>query len=276
VQATVVLPLWPAEKMPGHGAKDPEKEFPSKGDGATRITNVSAPTITIYQAPGTQKPTSAVILCPGGGYSILAMGSDLTAWLNSMGITVVVLKYRVPGNMGGAYYDIQRAMRLVRKHATEWNISPQRIGVMGISAGGHLCARLSTNWNQATYPKLDPVDEEALRPDFAILLVPAYLSQVAGKLSKDIPVNAQTPPTFMLHADDDKTFVKGTRLYHAALDEAKVVNEFFNPATGGHSCPLNSKEEIGQWPKKCQEWLIKTGMLGDKPAATNTGENTKP
>ena len=261
--ATVTMPLWPVGKMPGHGTKDGgvEKEVASRGDGVTRITNVSEPTITIYKTAETQKRTPAVILCPGGGYSILPMGSDLPAWLNSLGITVVVLKYRVPGNMGGAFQDIQRAMRLVRNNAAKWNIDPKRIGVMGISAGGHLCARLSTNWDKATYPNLDNVDEEALRPDFAILLVPAYLSQVAGKLSKDIPVNAKTPPTFILHAEDDKTFVRGTHLYHAALEAAKVENEFFNPTAGGHKCPLKSDAEIGQWTRKCQEWLVKRGIL---------------
>jgi acetyl esterase/lipase len=257
----IVLPLWPEGKMPGVGAKEPEKMLPASGDGTTRITNVSEPTLTLYKARGMPKLTSAVILCPGGGYSILAMDPEMPTWLNSLGITVVVLNYRVPGNMGGAFQDIQRAMRLVRNYATEWNISPQRIGVMGISAGGHLCARLSTNWNKSTYPKLDQVDEAALRPDFTILLVPAYLSQVAGKVSKDIPVNAQTPPTFTLHAEDDKTFVRGTKLYHAALDAAQVKNEFFNPDVGGHSCPLISKEEIGQWTKKCQQWLIKVGII---------------
>jgi len=262
-KSTVTMPLWPEGKMPGRGTKDgeAEKDVPSRGDGVTRLTNISKPTLTVYKAPETQGPTSAVILCPGGGYSILAMGSDLPTWLNSIGITTIVLKYRVPGNMEGAFQDIQRAIRLVRNHATQWNISPQRIGVMGISAGGHPCARLSTNWDKATYPKLDDVDEESLRPDFVILLVPAYLSQVAGKLSKDLPVNARTPPTFMLHADDDKSFVPGTKLYHAALDAAKVENEFFNPATGGHSYPLNSDTEIGQWPKKCQEWLMKEKIL---------------
>jgi len=261
--ATLIVPLWPEGKMPGRGTKDggAEKEVPSRGDGVTRITNVSEPTITIYKTAATQKPTSAVILCPGGGYSILAMGPDMPAWLNSLGITVAVLKYRVPNNMDGAFQDIQRAIRLVRNNAPKWNISPQRIGVMGISAGGHLCARLSTNYDKATYPKLDNVDDEALRPAFAVLLIPAYLSQVPGKLSGKLPVNANTPPTFTLHADDDKSFVRGTKLYHAALAAAKVENEFFNPATGGHKCPLKSTAEIGQWTKKCQEWLGKRGML---------------
>ena len=259
--ATVTMPLWPTGKMPGHGAKEPEKMLPARGDGATRITNVSEPAISLYKTSKTQNATSAVILCPGGGYSILAMAPDLPAWLNSIGLTVVVLKYRVPNNHEGAYQDLQRAMRLVRHNAANWNIASNHIGVMGISAGGHLCARLSANGDKATYPKLDNIDEEALRPDFAILIVPAYLSQIPGHLSKNVQVNQNTPPTFILHPEDDKPFIPGTKLYQAALEAAKVENEFFNPATGGHSCPLKSNAEIGQWPKKCQSWLIKEGIL---------------
>ena len=102
---------------------------------------------------------------------------EIATWLNSIGITGIVLKYRVPGNLDGAFQDIQRAIRIVRHNAAEWNISPMHIGVMGFSAGGHLSARLSTNFSQATYPRLDVVDDKNLRPDFAILVYPAYLSK---------------------------------------------------------------------------------------------------
>ena len=263
-RATVTVALWPKGQMPGRGCTGPERELPSRGDNVTRLTDINEPTITVFKVSGTNKPTPAVIVCPGGAYSILAFnkeGTEIAAWLNSIGITGIVLKYRVPGNQDGAFQDIQRAMRIVRHSAADWNISPNHIGVMGFSAGGHLCARLSTNADKSTYPKMDVVDEEKLRPDFAILVYPAYLSQVSGKLSGGLPVNANTPPTFIVHTEDDKAFVAGSKIYHEALKAAKVANEFFLCATGGHGYGLRSEKEVSVWPKKCQEWLIKAGIL---------------
>ena len=263
-RAVATMPLWPTGKMPGRGSAGPEKELPARGDNVIRLTDINEPTITVFKIPGTNKPTPAVIICPGGAYSILAFnkeGTEIAAWLNSIGITGIVLKYRVPGNQDGAFQDIQRAMRLVRHSAADWNISANNIGVMGFSAGGHLSARLSTNADKSTYPKLDGVDEEKLRPDFAILVYPAYLSQVPGKLSGGLPVNHRTPPTFMVHTEDDKSFVPGSKIFHEALEAAKVTHEFFLCATGGHGYGLRSDKEIGVWPKKCQEWLIKAGIL---------------
>ena len=229
-----------------------------------RLTDINEPMITVFKVPGTGKPVPAVIICPGGAYGILAYnkeGTEIAAWLNSIGITGIVLKYRVPGNQDGAFQDIQRAMRLVRHNAADWNISPNRIGVMGFSAGGHLSARLSTNADKSTYPKLDGVDEEKLRPDFAILVYPAYLSRVAGKLAAGLPVSANTPATFIVHTEDDKSFVAGSKIYHEALEAAKVANELFLCATGGHGYGLRSDKEVGVWPKRCQTWLTKAGVL---------------
>jgi len=258
------MPLWPKDKMPGHGPTGVERELPSRGDNVCRITDINEPSITVFKALGTNKPTPAVIICPGGAYGILGIdkeGTEIAAWLNSIGITGVVLKYRVPNNMDGAFQDIQRGIRLVRDNAAKWNIAPNHVGVIGFSAGGHLSARLSTNSDQATYPQIDGADEQKLRPDFAILVYPAYLSNVPDKLAGNLPVNAKTPPTFLVHTDDDKSFVRGTKLYHAALQAANVPNEFFLCTTGGHGYGLRSKGEVSAWPKKCQEWLIKQGIL---------------
>lgn len=262
-RASVTVSLWPKEQMPGRRSDGPERELPSKGDNVSRLTDITEPTISVFKATGTSKPTPAVIICPGGGYGILAYnkeGTEIAAWFNSIGITGIVLKYRVPGNQDGAFQDIQRAMRLVRHHAAEWNIAPTQVGVMGFSAGGHLSARLSTNADNATYPKLDVVDDHKLRPDFVILVYPAYLSRTAGKVASDLPISANTPPTFIVHTEDDKSFIAGSKLYHAALDEAKVANEFFLCATGGHGYGLRSDKEVRVWPKKCQEWLLKAGI----------------
>ena len=150
----------------------------------------------------------------------------------------MLFRSRVPGNQDGAFQDIQRAMRLVRRRATDWNISPTQVGVMGFSAGGHLSARLSTNWEKPTYSRLDDVDDEKLRPDFAILVYPAYLSRTPGQVAADLPISSKTPPTFIVHTEDDKSFIAGSKLYHASLNEAKVANEFFLCATGGHGYGL--------------------------------------
>ena len=237
----VTVSLWPKDQMPGRRSDGPEREVPSRGDNVTRLTDITDPTISVYQAPGATKPTPAVIICPGGGYGILAYnkeGTEIATWFNSIGITGIVLKYRVPGNQDGAFQDIQRAMRLVRRRATDWNISPTQVGVMGFSAGGHLSARLSTNWEKPTYSRLDDVDDEKLRPDFAILVYPAYLSRTPGQVAADLPISSKTPPTFIVHTEDDKSFIAGSKLYHASLNEAKVANEFFLCATGGHGYGL--------------------------------------
>lgn len=264
--ASVIQPLWPAGKMPGHGPNEGalEHALPSRGDNVLRITDINEPTIAVFKAPGATKPTPAVIICPGGAYGILAIdkeGTEIAAWFNSIGITGVVLKYRVPNNQDGAFQDIQRAIRLVRSNATAWNIDPKRVGVMGFSAGGHLSARLSNNSEKSTYPKIDEVDGINLRPDFTILMYPAYLKSSPGNLSRDTTPSAQTPPTFMVHTEDDKMFIEGSKLYHAALEKAKVPNGLFLCAAGGHGYGLRSKGEISAWPKKCEEWLKKAGIL---------------
>jgi acetyl esterase/lipase len=263
-QATVTLPIWPKDKMPGKGSEGTEHAVPARGDGVIRLTDINEPTIAVFKAPGATQATPAVIVCPGGGYGILAYnkeGTEIAEWLNTIGITGVVLKYRVPKNQDGAFQDIQRAIRLVRQNAATWNIATNRIGVMGFSAGGHLSARLSTNAEQATYPKLDDVDDQSLCPDFALLVYPAYLSKMPGKVASDLPVSAKTPPTFIVHTEDDKSFIAGSKAYHAALVAANVPNEFFLCATGGHGYGLRSNKEVSVWPKKCQEWLIKAGIM---------------
>ena len=171
-EAPVALKVWPVGKMPGVGAVAAEMEAPTKGDGVVRLTNVSEPDLTVFRAPSATASTPAVIICPGGGYQILAInkeGTEIAAWLNTLGITGVVLKYRVPNNRDGALQDIQRAVRLVRARQKEWNIDATRVGVMGFSAGGNLCARLSTTCGTASYPAIDDTDQLDDRPDFVVL-----------------------------------------------------------------------------------------------------------
>ena len=257
----VVVSLWSKGAMPGQAAAGPERAMPARGDNVLRLTDISEPSFTVYKVAA-EKPTPAVIICPGGGYGILAYdkeGTEVAAWLNSLGITGIVLKYRVPKNQDGAFQDIQRAIRIVRQRSTEWNIARDRVGAMGFSAGGHLAARLSTLGGPATYPRLDEADEQTLRPNFAILVYPAYLDQGLTKL-----VDAKTAPTFIAHAEDDKSYIKGSKVYHESLLAAKVSTQFFKVATGGHGHGLRSEKEIKAWPDQCRDWLQQIGML---PAA---------
>lgn len=254
-----VVTVWPKGAMPGKAIAGPERALPARGDNVLRLTDIAEPSFTVYAAPNAAKPTPAVIICPGGGYGILAYdkeGTEVAAWLNSLGITGVVLKYRVPNSQEGAFLDIQRTIRLVRQRAAEWNIARDRVGAMGFSAGGHLAARLSTHTGPATYPRLDDADDQPLRPNFAILVYPAYLDKGVAKF-----IDAQTSPTFIAHAEDDKSYIIGSKAYHEALVTAKVPNDFFRVATGGHGHGLRSDKEIKTWPDQCQAWLKQIGML---------------
>ena len=265
---SAVIDVWPAGAMPGKAADLPEALQPSKGDSVDRITNVSHPTLSLFRAAAVSsaaaaaKPTPVLIVCPGGGYGILAFnkeGTDIAAWLAANGITAVVLKYRVPGNRDGAFQDIQRAIRVVRQHAQEWNIDPARVGVIGFSAGGHLSARLSTDPTHVAYPALDAVDALPARPDFAVLVYPAYLEH-GGKLPPELPVSQHNPPTIIIHTDDDSSYVPGSRVFHAALDAAGVANEFACYPTGGHGYGMRSTGAVKVWPERVLAWLRQQGM----------------
>lgn len=255
--APVVIPLWPTGKMPGVGAEAPETEVAARGDGVVRITNVNEPALMVFRAPSTTAPAPAVIICPGGAYQILAMnkeGTEIAAWLNTLGITGIVLKYRVPKNMDGALQDIQRAVRLVRARQKEWNVDATRVGVMGFSAGGHLCARLSTTHGTASYPPLDAVDRIDDRPNFAVLVYPAYLG-ANGHLAQNLKVTGKVPPSFIAHSEDDKSYVAGSKLYAAALAGAEVKHEFALYPTGGHGYGLRCTKDAKAWPDRCAAWL---------------------
>jgi acetyl esterase/lipase len=198
-----------------------------------------------------------MIVCPGGGYGYVVIdkeGTEIASWLNTNGISALVLKYRNPNNREGALQDIQRAMSLTRARAAEWNVDPKRLGVIGFSAGGNLSAKASTLFEQRAYPVIDAVDQQSCRPDFAVLVYPAYLDR--DKLA----VPAKTPPTLIVHSEDDKSFVAGSKLHHAALDAAKVPNEFRLYPTGGHGYGLHCTKDARAWPDATLEWLRKIGM----------------
>ena len=258
-QLREVVDVWPVGKMPGKGAAEAESEMPSRGDNVQRVTNISRPTLTIYSAPIKRKRAPAMIVCPGGGYSYLAYnkeGTDIASWLNSVGFTALVLKYRAPQNREGALQDLQRALSLARVRANEWNIDPKRLGVIGFSAGGNLAAKASTQFNQRTYADIDEVDRQSSRPDFVVLVYPAYLDK-DGQVAPDLNLKVRIPPTLIVHSEDDKNYVTGSKLYHSALDVAKVRNEFLLYATGGHGYGLRSEKDARAWPDDTLKWLSK-------------------
>ena len=232
------IALWPQAAPGDKGDIGEEKDMTGPKDGLVagkrviRLGNVSKPTITVYPAPRDKNTGAAVLICPGGGYSILAMdleGTEVCEWLNSIGVTGVLLKYRVPSRKDRERYaaplqDAQRALGLVRQRASEWGIDPRRIGILGFSAGGHLAAALSNNYEKRTYESIDSADQVSCRPDFTLLIYPAYLTveKEGDKLAPELPVTAQTPPTFLLQTEDDGIRVETSLFYYLALKKAKV------------------------------------------------------
>lgn len=265
--AHAIESIWPDGKMPVHGAKDPEGERPPAGDNVRRLINVSRPTLEVFLAPKPTpgaSPAPAVIVLPGGGYQKLSYdkeGTEVAAWLNAQGFTALVLKYRVPDNRPGAFQDIQRSLRLARSRAGEWNIDPTRLGVLGFSAGGHLAARASTAFEQSSYAALDDIDRQADRPDFAILVYPAFLDTSAGSLAPEIPLSGRIPPTLIIHSLDDKSFIASSRVYDAALTAAGIPHDYEVYATGGHGYGLRSAKAARAWPARALLWLREKNIL---------------
>ncbi len=261
--AEPVVDVWPEGKMPGKGAKDPEAEVPRK-DGYHRITNVSRPTLTFFKATRQDNtPAPVIIVCPGGGYGYTVIdkeGSEIATWLTKNGISALVLKYRTPNNREGALQDAQRAISLTRVHAAEWGIDPKRVGIIGFSAGGNVAAKSSTQFEARAYPLIDAVDEQSCRPDFAILVYPAYLDDKKGGVSPDLNLKVSIPPTLIIHSEDDKTHVVGSKVYHEALNAAKIGHEFKLYPTGGHGYGLHCERDAKIWPEDALKWLQSISM----------------
>ncbi|MES2306570.1 MAG: alpha/beta hydrolase [Gemmatimonadota bacterium] len=238
------------------------------------IDRVSQPTITVYSPVGSNSGV-AVVVFPGGGYSGLAIdleGSEVCDWLTPRGITCVLLKYRVPCLKTGPYrdcrtalQDAQRAVGLVRFRAAQWHIDPHKIGVIGFSAGGHMVAALSTHFDKRLYPAVDAADKESCRPDFAIALYPGHLAVPERRfvLNPDIRVTSNTPPTFLLQAENDPVDpVENSRVYAAALKKGGVPVETHWYPVGGHAFGLRrTRYPITNWPPLVEKWLGTIGMI---------------
>jgi acetyl esterase/lipase len=242
--------LW-NDNMPGTGAEKPEETLPDRNDGVIRLTQVSKPMLSFFSAGPSDQPRSIVIVCPGGGYNILAYdkeGTEIAAWLNSIGVSAAILKYRVPNNRVGALSDARRAVQLVREKSEEWNLDPHRVGMLGFSAGGHLTAACSNSPD---------------RPDFSVLVYPAYLFKPGGiELVDTLVVDAKTPPAFVVQTKDDKKYYRSSLAYAAALDAQGVDVELHLFSKGGHGYGLRPSEHpVSQWPSLCEAWMRESGFL---------------
>ena len=280
------VPIWPGAAPDARPAAGPEtttttgKESLVAGKPWVAVSNVSQSTMTVYSPTG-KNTGAAVVVFPGGGYEILAIdleGTEACDWLTSEGITCVLLKYRVPAprsspNWGAfpqspmALEDAQRTVGLVRFHAAEWHIDPNKIGVLGFSAGGHMVAAISTHFARRAYQAVDAADLVSCRPDFAVALYPGHLSLAENSfgLNPDIDthITRDTPPTFLLQDEDDHVDrVEDSLSYYAALKRVGVPVEMHLYAQGGHAFGLRrTKDPVTAWPRLVETWLGTIGMV---------------
>jgi acetyl esterase/lipase len=268
-----VIDVWPG-KVPGETKELSPEEFrppqaKQKAD-VQRLTNVSKPTLTLFQPPEGKRNGAAVVICPGGGYSILAWdleGTEVAEWLNSIGVTALVLKYRVPRRDGDIanklpLMDAQRAMSVVRSKASELGLDPRRIGMLGFSAGGNLATGTCIKSSERQYDKVDPVDDVSCRPDFGVLIYPAYLADNSGSLKPEYQPTKESPPMFFAFAMDDRVTVDSSIAMLKALKAAGVPAELHAYDSGGHGFGLRKSEfPCHTWPARCAEWMERRGLL---------------
>lgn len=285
-----MIPVWP-EAAPGlsavpglDGKVASNNQAPSKterdiqgamvaGRAIQRLTDVESPSLQVFAADPAHATGTAVIVCPGGGYSILAYdleGTEIAEWLQSIGVTAFVLKYRVPkieGEEPGTrpLMDLQRAIRLVRSRAAQWQLNPDRIGVLGFSAGGHLAVSAAVADGASSYQPLDAIDALNPTPNFAIPIYPAYLAESGSQpaqLRSAIRVTPKTPPMFLAVTNDDADRGVGAALLSIALKQNDVPNELHVFVKGGHGYGLReSTDAVSQWPALCEQWLAAMNLL---------------
>jgi acetyl esterase/lipase len=278
----LVVDLWPG-KTPGDiGIKGQETSriHQSPLVGPTKlITNVSKPTLTIYQPARNKNTGTAMIICPGGGYWDLYWeleGEEVAAWLNSVGMTGIILKYRCPRRPGdvrgepplGPQLDAQRAVSLVRSRAAEWSIEPKRIGMVGFSAGGHLALATAAGFKKRLYEPIDAIDQASCRPDFAVACYSGYLKpKDKDGIRADLRIPPDTPPIFLAHASDDTESYGGSNaensaFMYVALKRAGIPTELHIYATGDHDFGVRQNDKLpSSWTGLCVKWLRSRGLL---------------
>ncbi len=278
-----ILPLW--EDNPPNYRETGEVTIWDTSD-IVRVRLVQQPDIAVFLPSKKNATGEAVVICPGGGYQILAYdweGSDIARWFNSQGIAAFVLKYRLPHSKNNIVphksplMDAQRAMRLVRYHAAKWNVDPGKVGIMGFSAGGHLASTLSTHYDGGDPSSEDPIEKISCRPDYSILIYPVISfhdtfthggskSALLGEepdeelvtyYSNELQVSEDTPPAILIHSDDDKGVpVENSLLYYKALRAHHVTSELHVYPYGGHGYSLAiGKGHLSTWPDRVIQWI---------------------
>ncbi len=270
------MPLWPGD-APGETAElGPEHAQPLRDEKPTpiiRLTDVSKPMITVYRPKKQDPARSAVIVAPGGGYSILAYnheGSEICEWLNSIGVTAVLLKYRVPRRPGVEPHavpllDAQRAVRTVRANAEKWNIDPEKIGMLGFSAGGHLTVMTGVHGGDTVAQPADDIDKQSARINFMIPIYPAYLlDKKTQQLETAINIDKDFPPAFIAITYDDAERAVGAAQLLIAMKAVNVPCELHVYRNGGHGYGMRpSGNAVAKWPALCQDWMLASGLLTD-------------
>jgi acetyl esterase/lipase len=279
-----VIPLWTSD--PPNYRETGEVTIWDTSD-IVRVRNVQKPDIAVFLPSKKNATGEAVVICPGGGYAILAYdweGSDIARWLSSKGIAAFVLKYRLPGSASNIVrhlsplLDAQRAMRLVRSNAEQWNIDPGRIGIMGFSAGGHLASTLSTHFDAGDPSSPDPVEKVSCRPDFSVLVYPVITftedfqhsgsrinllgedsdEELVKYFSNELQVTENTPPAILIHSNDDTAVpVENSIAYFEALRANQVLSsELHIYPYGGHGYSLAiGQGHLSTWPDRVIEWI---------------------
>jgi acetyl esterase/lipase len=259
----ITLPLWPEGVPEKDGFKPEPEEDVKKDDGIRRVSHVSQPSFTVYKAA---KPNgTAILICPGGGYNILAIeheGTQVADYLNTLGITGIVLKYRVPRRdpqkpHEAPLQDAQRAMGIIRLKAGEWGIKPDRIGILGFSAGGNLCVLTALHANERTY-KPDPAVDQDARPNFMVPVYPAYLVEEKNDyaLRPEVKVTADAPPAFIIHAGDDRLSASASALLYLEYKKQKIPAELHIYSQGGHGFGMKpAGQPVNEWHLRLGEWL---------------------
>ena len=284
VDGPQVIELWPGKVPDESGSIGPERSVMSPvldrkqvevSESTRMLTDVTKPSITVYRPSREHDAGTAIIICPGGGYWNLYWqleGEEVAAWLNSLGATGIILKYRVPRRPDEPkaeparrpLQDAQRAISLVRSHAKEFGIDPHRIGIMGFSAGGHLAIATATRFEQRTYEPVDEVDKISSRPDFAVLVYPGYLkAKDRDELASGFVIPATTPPVFLAHGGADLISPpEHSVLMYLALRKAGVPAELHVYAAAAHDFGVRpSDQPCSTWTKSCATWLRHQGFL---------------
>jgi acetyl esterase/lipase len=287
------LRIWPGAAPGETGSLGDERDTTQPTDNliagarVMRIGNVSSPTIAIFRPPRDKDTGASVIICPGGGHHILAYdleGTEVAAWLNTLGVTGIVLKYRVPAREGqprwkAAVQDAQRAVSLVRTRAGEWGLDPNRIGILGFSAGGETAALTALfGEEERQYEPVDATDRASSRPNFAVLVYTGGLVvRNEKRLHDHVRVTAGAPPMFLVHAHDDNVPVDNSLLLYRALKEAGIPGELHVYSFGGHGYGLRRTEvPVTTWPDRCEAWLRHLGVLERPEEREAASEPTNP